>query len=137
MGFNHLAPKDIMKHLRNVGGTLDHMDVTELTTNLYKEWDGIETPAAHFARGDKYERQLLTHFKADGDFEAALREWEAQAKNAKTFAKFRVFIQKEFANRKKNNKMTAGSVGKGIANNITNNQMQEVDRMEMQAMLMA
>jgi hypothetical protein len=79
----------------------------------------------------------LTHFKADGDFEAALREWEAQAKNAKTFAKFRVFIQKEFANRKKNNKMTAGSVGKGIANNITNNQMQEVDRMEMQAMLMA
>jgi hypothetical protein len=59
MGFNHLAPKDIMKHLRNVGGTLDHMDVTELTTNLYKEWDGIETPAAHFARGDKYERQLL------------------------------------------------------------------------------
>ena len=153
MGFNHLHPKAIMKHLRDVGGTLDHMDVTELTTNLYKEWDGVETPAAHFARGDKYERQLLkagqkknpelrlafamTHFKADGDFEAALREWDALNKSAKTFSKFRVFIQKEFANRKKHNKTTAGSVGKGIANNVTDKQLDEVDRVEMQAMLMA
>ncbi len=32
------------------------MDVTELFTNIQKPWDGIE---AHFARGDKFERQLL------------------------------------------------------------------------------
>jgi len=30
MGFNHLSPKDLLTHLRNVGGSLDHMDVTEL-----------------------------------------------------------------------------------------------------------
>jgi hypothetical protein len=48
-----------MTHLRNVGGSLDHMDVTELISNIQKPWDAIETPAAHFARGDKYERQML------------------------------------------------------------------------------
>jgi hypothetical protein len=89
MGFNHLSPKDLLNHLRNVGGSLDHMDVTELFTNIQKPWDGIEAPAAHFARGDKYERQLLkvgqnknpelrlafalATFQASGEFESALR----------------------------------------------------------------
>ena len=59
MGFNHLSPKALISHLRSVGGTLDHMDVTELITNIQKPWDCIEAPAAHFARGDKFERQLL------------------------------------------------------------------------------
>jgi len=59
MGFNHLSPKALLSHLHNVGGSLDHMDVTELILNIQKPWDCIETPAAHFARGDKYERQLL------------------------------------------------------------------------------
>ncbi len=34
MGFNHLSPKDLLTHLCNVGGSLDHMDVTELFTNI-------------------------------------------------------------------------------------------------------
>jgi hypothetical protein len=59
MGFNHLSAKTLMTHLCNVGGSLDHMEVTELISNIQKPWDAIETPAAHFARGDKYERQLL------------------------------------------------------------------------------
>ena len=61
MGFNHLSPKALLSHPCNVGGSLDHMDVTELISNILKQkpWDGIETPAAHFARGEKYERHLL------------------------------------------------------------------------------
>jgi hypothetical protein len=59
MGFNHLSAKALMTHLCNVGGSLNHMDVTELILNIQKPWDAIETPAAHFARGDKYECQLL------------------------------------------------------------------------------
>ncbi len=49
MGFNHLSPKALLSHLRNVGGSLDHMDVTELISNIQKPWDGTEAPAAHFA----------------------------------------------------------------------------------------
>ncbi len=59
MGFNHLSPKALLTHLRNVGGSLDHMDVTELISNIQKPWDGIEALAAHVAQGDKYEHQIL------------------------------------------------------------------------------
>ncbi len=59
MGFNHLFAKALMTHLCNIGGSLDHMDLTELISNIQKPWDAIETPVAHFARGDKHERQLL------------------------------------------------------------------------------
>lgn len=59
MGFNHLSPMQLLTHRRSVGGSLDHMDITDLIANLQKPWDGIETHASHFARGDKYERQLL------------------------------------------------------------------------------
>ena len=59
MGFNHLSAKALMTHFCNVGRSLDHMDVMELISNIQKPWDAIETPAAHFARGVKYEHQLL------------------------------------------------------------------------------
>jgi hypothetical protein len=59
MGFNHLSPKALLTHLCNVGGSLDHMVVTDLISNIQKPWDGIKAPGAHFARGDKYEHQLL------------------------------------------------------------------------------
>ncbi len=49
MGFNHLSPKALLTHIRIVGGSLDHMDVAELISNIQKPWDGIEAPAAHFA----------------------------------------------------------------------------------------
>ncbi len=90
MGFNHLLPKDLLNNFRNVGSSLDHMNVTELFTNIQKPWDGIEAPAAHFARGDKFERQLLkvgqnknpdlqlafalATIQLSGKFESALQE---------------------------------------------------------------
>jgi len=129
MGFNHLSPKGLLTHHRNVGRSLDHMDVTELFTNIQKPWDGIEAPAAHFARGDKYEHQLLkvrqnknpelrlafalATFQASGEFESALREWEVKPKAGQTFANFCVFMQKEFGKHHKQNKTTAKLVGFG------------------------
>ncbi len=96
MGFNHLSAKTLMTHLCNVSGSLDYMDVTELISNIQKPWDAIKTPAAYFARGNKYERQLLkvgqaknpnlrlafalSTFQSSGEFEPALREWETKPK---------------------------------------------------------
>ena len=143
----------MLAHLFKVGGTLDHLDVTQLTMHLLQEWDGIQTPAAHFAKGDRFERQLvkagqsknpdlrlafaLTHFEKSGEFEPAIREWKALPATSRTFAKFRVFIQKEFGERRKHDKSTAGSVGRGIANSVTDKQVDEMDRLEAQAMLLA
>jgi len=50
MGFNHLSAKAFMTHLRNVGRSLDHMDVTEPISNIKKPWDAIKTPTAHFCK---------------------------------------------------------------------------------------
>eukprot|EP00956_Cyclotella_meneghiniana_P030339 scaffold75931_cov19-Cyclotella_meneghiniana.AAC.1 len=143
----------MLKHLRSVGGTLDHMDVTELFANLQKAWDGIETPAAFFARGDKYERQLekagqaknpelrlafaLATFEASGEFEPALRDWDAKKKSEKTFPKFRVYMQQEFGKQHQHNKTTAKSVGHGIANSVTDKQAEELDQIEAQAFVLA
>ena len=153
MGFNHRSPHELLEHLRKVGGTLDHMDVTELFSNLQKAWDCIETPAAFFARGDKYERQLekagqaknpelrlafaLATFEASGEFDAALRDWEKKKKSDKTFAKFRVFMQQEFGQHHKHNKSTAKSTGHGIANSVTDKQADELDHIEAQAFVLA
>ena len=151
MGFNHLSPKDLLNHLRNVGGSLDHMDVTELFTNIQKPWDGIEAPAAHFARGDKYERQLLkvgqnknpelrlafalATFQASGKFESALCEWEVKPKVDQTFTNFRVFMQKEFGKHHKQNKTTAKSVGFGISNSVTDKDIAQIEQLEVQALM--
>ena len=153
MGFNHRSPRELLAHLRSVGGTLDHMDVTELFSNLQKSWDGIETPAAFIARGDKYEHQLekagqaknpelrlafaLATFEESREFGPALCEWEAKQRSDKTFAKFRVYMQQEFGKHHKHNKTTAKSVGNGIANSVTDKQADQLDQIEAQAFVFA
>jgi len=153
MGFNHLSAKTLMTHLRNVGGSLNHMDITELISNIQKPWDAIETHAVHFARGDKYERQLLkvgqaknpnlrlafalSTFQASGEFEPALREWETKPKADQTFVNFRMFVQTEFGEHNKQNKTTAKSVGHGIANSITVKEVEQIEQLEAQALFAA
>jgi hypothetical protein len=153
MGFNHLSPKALLSHLRNIGGSLNHMDVTELISNIQKPWDGIEAPAAHFAQGDKYERQLLNvgqrknpelqlafalaTFQSAGKFKSALCEWEVKPTADQTFANFHIFMQKEFGKHHKQNKTTAKSVGYGIANSITDNTVNQINHLEVQALIIA
>jgi hypothetical protein len=153
MGFNHLSPKALLSHLRNIGGSLNHMDVTELISNIQKPWYGIEAPAAHFAQGDKYERQLLkvgqrknpelhfafalAMFQLAGKFESALREWEVKPTADQTFANFHIFMQKEFGKHHKQNKTTAKSGGYGIANSITNNTVNQINHLKSQALIIA
>jgi len=144
MGFNHLSAKALMTHLRNVGRSLDHMDVTELFTNIQKPWDAIETPTAHLARGDKYERQLLkvgqakkpklqlafalSTFQSSGEFDPALCEWDTKPNADQTFVNFRVFVQKEFGKHNKQNKTTAKSAGHAIANSITDKEVEQIEQ---------
>jgi hypothetical protein len=154
MGFNHLSPKALLTHLRNVGGSLDHMDVTELISNIQKPWDGIKAHAAHFARGEKYGRQLLkvgqrknpelrlvfalATFQSAGDFEPALCEWEVKPTADQTFANFRIFMQKEFGKHHKQNKTTAKLVGYGIANSIIDKEeVDQIKQLEAQALMIA
>ena len=72
----------------------------------------------------------LAAFQASGEFEPALRDWEAKSKADQTFVNFCVFIQKEFGKQHKQNKTTAKLVGYGIANSITNKEIDQIDQLE-------
>ncbi|KAL7510509.1 hypothetical protein ACHAXN_007409, partial [Cyclotella atomus] len=135
MGLNHKTPIKILTHLRSNGGDLDHLDVTELIQKDQKDWNHIEAPATFFARGDKIEKQLvkagqaahpalrlafgLATFKGYGEFDPDIRRWKDKAPADKTFANFRVFVQKAFTDWNKQNKTTANPAGHGIANTAT------------------
>jgi len=143
MGFNHLSPKALLTHLRSVG-----CDGT-----LHKYPKAMGWHQAFFARGDKFERQLLkvaqsknpalrlafalATFHASGEFEPALCDWEAKPKADQTFANFRVFIQKEFGKQHKQNKTTAKSVDHGIANSITDKEIDQIEQLKAQALMIA
>ena len=153
LGFTHRSPKEMLTHLRNNGADLDHLDVTQLTVELQKEWDMVEAPVTYFTRGDRYERQLekagqtknptlrlafaLATFERSGEYENSLRDWDAKGASVKTFANFRTFIQSEFSKKVKHNKTSAKSVGHGIANTDTDAEVDKVDVAEAAAIAIA
>mgnify|MGYP006143926759 CR=1 FL=1 len=132
IGYQAVEPLELLDHLRDTGGDLDDLEITDLNTKMLEPWDGVEAPVTMFARADKYERQLERHsipkqpelrlsyavstYQTSGQFDAAMREWHAKLSANKTFPNFRVYIQTEFTKMVKRNRSTAGSVGKGIAN---------------------
>jgi len=50
---------------------------------------------------------------------------------------FRVFVQKEFGKHNKQNKTTAKSVGHGIANSITDKEVEQIEQLEAHALFVA
>ena len=79
----------------------------------------------------------LATFHASGEYEPALRDWEAKPKVDQMFVNFRVFIQKEFGEQHKQNKTTAKLVGYGIANSITKKEIDQIKQLEAQAFMIA
>ncbi|KAL7477662.1 hypothetical protein ACHAW6_003462 [Cyclotella cf. meneghiniana] len=147
MGFNLSTPKQLIDHLRSVGGDLEASGVIVLTKELQKDWDMVEAAAEYFVRGDRIEKQLEragypknpelrlafdeATCEASAKFKPAMHEWDLKATNIKTFNNFRGFIQNKFAKHHKQNKSTAKSVGHGIGNAATDKQVeQQVSYME-------
>jgi hypothetical protein len=60
-----------------------------------------------------------------------MREWHAKLTADKTFPKFRVYIHVEFTKMVKRNRLTAGSVGKGIANKATEDKISDAEAQAM------
>ncbi len=76
-------------------------------------------------------------FQLAGDFEPALCKWEVKPTADQTFANFRIFMQKEFGKHHKQNKTTAKAVGYGIANSITDKEVDQIEQLEAQALMIA
>jgi len=117
LGYQLVEPIKLLTHIRDAGGDLDDMEITDLNTQMLSPWDGIESPVTMFARADKYERQLerigiqkqpeirlsyaTATFQTSGQFDPAMREWHACTLPNKAFAKFRVFIQHKYTSQVK------------------------------------
>jgi hypothetical protein len=110
-------------HLRNRGGALDFADTRTLLVERDTEWNVNKVPQLYFNRVEKAMRGLtraginsdlnerrdmaLFYLKATGEFDAAVREWEAKPEADKTWTNIKSFISTEYAKENKQNKLTA------------------------------
>jgi hypothetical protein len=123
LGFLNETPKSMIVHLRNRGGALDFADTKTLLTERDQEWDASEIPTMYFNRVEKAMQQLtragitsdlkertdmaLYYFKSTGEYDAAVREWEAKPVAIRTWANIKLFMSAEYAKENKQNKQTA------------------------------
>ncbi len=84
----------MIAHLQNHGGALDFTDTRTLLDERDQEWDASEVPTIYFNRVEKAMQQLtragimsdlkertdmaLYYLKKTGEYDAAVREWEAK-----------------------------------------------------------
>ena len=123
LGFLNQTPQQMLNHLRNRGGALDFADTKTLLAERDTEWNVSKVPQLYFNRVEKAMRGLtragitsdlnerrdmvLFYVKATGEFDAAVREWEAKPAAEKTWANIKSFISTEYAKENKQNKLTA------------------------------
>jgi hypothetical protein len=123
LGFLNETPKSMIVHLRNRGGALDFADTKTLLTERDQEWDASEIPTMYFNRVEKAMQQLtragitsdlkertdmaLYYFKSTGEYDAAVREWEAKPVAIRTWTNIKLFMSAEYAKENKQNKQTA------------------------------
>ena len=123
LGFLNQTPRQMLNHLLARGGALDFADTKELLTERDGEWNISENPQLYFNRVEKAMKGLLRngitsdpnerrdialfYLKTTGEFDAAVREWEAKPAADKTWANIKTFISTEYAKENKQNKLTA------------------------------
>jgi len=123
LGFLNQTPRQMIEHLLNRGGTLDFADTKDLLAERDGEWNVTENPQIYFNRVEKAMKGLLRNgitsdlnerrdialfqFKATGEFDPAVREWEAKPAAQKTWANIKTFISTEYAKENKQNKLSA------------------------------
>ena len=113
----------MLDHLLAQGGALDFADTKELLAKRDGEWNVSKNPQLYFNRVEKAVKGLLRngitsdpneqrdialfYLKATGEFDAAVREWEAKPTANKTWVNIKTFISAEYAKENKQNKLTA------------------------------
>jgi hypothetical protein len=108
IAYLNVTPLQMLTHLRDRWGSMDYIDITTLLAECDSPWNAGEEPTKYFNRVDKARRQLaranvqvderammakaLKCFKEAGDFDPAIREWEARPQLAQTYANLKVVM---------------------------------------------
>jgi hypothetical protein len=100
VGYVTVTPKQMNAHLRTRWGSADFVDKCALLTILNTPWNVAEVPTTHFNKVEKAIKQLarvnvpwlleasmnntLKAFNDSGDYDPAVREWDAKPEADKT-----------------------------------------------------
>ncbi len=49
IGYQAVSPLELIDLLRDAGGDLDDLEITDLNTKMLEPWDGVEAPVTMFA----------------------------------------------------------------------------------------
>ena len=123
LGYLNQTPRQMIEHLLTRGGRFDFADTKDLLADRDGDWNVTENPQIYFNRVEKAMKGLLRNginsdlnerrdialfqFKATGEFDPAVREWEAKPAAQKTWANIKTFISAEYAKENKQNKLSA------------------------------
>ena len=113
IAYLNVTPLQMLTHLRDRWGSMDYVDITALLAECDAPWNAAEVPTKYFNRADKARRQLaraniqiderammakaLKSFKDAGDFDAAIREWEARPIATRTYSNLKVVMCAKFS----------------------------------------
>ena len=134
IAYLNVTPLQMLTHLRDRWGSMDYVDITALLAECDAPWNASEVPTKYFNRADKARRQLaraniqiderammakaLKSFKDAGDFDAAIREWEARPAATRTYANLKVVMCAKFSKLNRQDSTTARATGHSSANNV-------------------
>jgi hypothetical protein len=134
IAYLNVTPFQMLTHLRDRWGSMDYVDITALLAECDSPWNAGEVPTKYFNRVDKARRQLiranvqvderammakaLKCFKDAGDFDPAIREWEARPVAMQTYANLKVLMCAEYAKLNRQDSTTARATGHASANNV-------------------
>ncbi len=123
LSFLNQTPRQMIEHLLTRGGALDFADTKDLLAERDSEWNVTENSQIYFNRVKKAMKGLarngikldlnergdiaLFQLKATGEFDPAVREWEAKPAADKTWANIKTFISAEYAKENKHNNLSA------------------------------
>jgi hypothetical protein len=145
VAYLNVTPFQMLTHLRDRWGSMDCVDITALLAKCDSPWNAAEVPTKYFNRVDKARRQLaranvqvderammakaLKCFKDAGDFDPAIREWEARPMPAQTYANLKVLMCTEFAKLNRQDATTARATGHASIHNVVEEMAQATEEL--------
>ncbi len=145
VAYLNVTPFQMLTHLRDRWGSMDYVDITALLAKCDSPWNAAEVPTKYFNRVDKARRQLaranvhvderammakaLKCFKDAGDFDPAIREWEARPMAAQTYANLKVVMCTEFAKLNRQDATTARATGHASVHNVVEEMAQATEEL--------
>ena len=134
VAFLNVSAVQMLTHLRTRWGSVDFVDITALMAECDAPWSAAEVPTIYFNRVEKAMKQLaranihwdwrammnkaLKSFKDAGDYDAAIREWEARPIATQTWENLKVLMCTEYAKAHRQDAVSARATGHASAHNI-------------------